>query len=892
MKEYTCINILGLNSFVNKKVMSSGTLHFEKEGIFLGLLSYPYHYDGKELYEKLILFFKEHKKSFWRFEPDESKDDILYKPTGYRMFGSQGLAVLSLVDDYTFFNRHFNKNHIQTFSDDDDLIFNTTVISGVSETNNSQGLNLIDKAKNTFLREKDKKYHFIGIIRVKINHELLLGKGIQILRDIKSRIVEIEKNCKSKTDSNAEHIAIDCFDNDEMTVVAFSDDLLYLYNFLGEIRSVTDEDIGEKKSGTVEKHVFGSALLCFGYDVDYDPSKDISVADFNMNCLIETKAGHRDSLYCYLDNHKKEFGITNLSKNITGGCNIVAEFPIKNIVDLEVKCRQDEIVLRDVRRMKVVLSDSDHKNRIKKFVKNQHASSTGDSKPIITKGLIETTKNLMKKVGISKLVRERLMALYELYNNSCQNPLQSCYLKELQPTMQSFPVMIEGMWGREEQIRDMEEALNTEISNMENAIYDRLHLQKHNQPPLEYSGGIQQYLTSFDYAYKCICKVFSPKETGYVTITGAERASSERWLFNLNINDIVFPELFITTAWKEAANFAVRLFENYNKSTNTIKTGYARDFFKCLEIWYQFSQTEENFNILKNRIMHSDVVLSKDKTCDIVMRLMNRDLLMYFFKDYIVFHFAFQGNYQMLWYYYFKTMLQTTICYCQLNVIDRKHFVHMLMRLFMVGLLSDNEDNNNKDFIEKQVCMPFDHLISDLWLKDYYKTWEIAKVVFGCLEQYGFKQMNEGFIQFKENNLMEFVEEDITKEIANRIQKRNQQITIMKESFNQGHLVKNIQEGSNDYIICLFYAYLEALYELDNHEKPIKSLPRNANGTVIEFPESERKSFFSNSINILVDPTGGFFIPSSEIRKKYFQLRTVLYRSLWNYRFTDKYPKS
>lgn len=879
--------------------------HFEKEGIFLGLLSYPYFYDGKSIYAKLEIFFNKHKENLQIYDPDTKDNIFLYKPAGYRMFGSQGLAVLSLVDDYTFFNRHFNKNHIQScIKDSSDLMFNSTVISGVTEIDDTAESCLIEKAKQTFLREDGEKYHFIGIIRVKINHELLIGedKGIETLRKIKVNIKAIEEKCKGiyKNTVNSDYISIDCFDNDDMTIIAFSNNLLFLYNFLGEIRSITNNDIHipceelddiTHQKRMVEKHVFGSALLCFGYDVNYEPSNDSSIADIKMRCLIETKAGHRDALFSYLSEYlnkqnEKELSINEISKNITGGCSIVAILPLNKISLLEDTCKSDSIFKSHVRRMKVVLMDINCEDRLVSKIDENHAAPQNYTTLKIQEIEIEKNKCLIKKIGVSKLVRERLMALYELYNNSCQNLLQQFYLQELQPIMLKFHDMIEGMSERKERIADIEEALNIEISNMENAIYDRLHIQKHNQPPLEYSGGIQQYLTSFDYAYKFICNVFYPIEEGYVTITGAERASSSRWLFNLNINDIVFPELFITTAWKEVANFAIKLIENPDETPNDDM--YIESFFRNLEIWHCFSQHEESFNILRHNIIHSDSILPKDKTCEIMMELMNRELLLYFFKDYLVFHFAFLQNYQMMWFYYFKTMLQTPMCYTRLNEIDRKHFIHILMRLFMVGLLSD--DKRDIEFIDNQCNNPFDHLLGDLWMKDYSKTWKIAEVIFHNLEQYGFKNMNECFVQYNESNIkrFSFTKENLNEEITDRLSERKIMTEKMASAFKQGRLMQKSAQSSKDYLICLFYAYLKALYELDNPSQPIKSIYRQNDGDIFVFSCPDRDYYYSNSINILIDPTGGFFVPSSDIRKEYFRLRTVLYRNLWNYRYTNE----
>jgi hypothetical protein len=54
------------------------------------------------------------------------------------MFGTQGLVVLSLIDDYSFCSRHFNKNHIRTLLEgkaitEDSFKFKSIVVTGVTE---------------------------------------------------------------------------------------------------------------------------------------------------------------------------------------------------------------------------------------------------------------------------------------------------------------------------------------------------------------------------------------------------------------------------------------------------------------------------------------------------------------------------------------------------------------------------------------------------------------------------------------------------------------------------------------------------------------------------------------------------------------------------------------
>lgn len=139
-------------------------MYFEDKGLFLSFISYPFFIDGRKLYKETLKdTFEEHKKKLLKYDPDGRSDEYLYNPEGYRMFGSHGLVVLSLVDDHMFSHRHFNKNHLQSLlkevdKNDDkkhEHIFNfkSEIVSGVTETEKES---LENKAKKCFLRDKKK----------------------------------------------------------------------------------------------------------------------------------------------------------------------------------------------------------------------------------------------------------------------------------------------------------------------------------------------------------------------------------------------------------------------------------------------------------------------------------------------------------------------------------------------------------------------------------------------------------------------------------------------------------------------------------------------------------------------------------------------------------------
>ena len=167
---------------------------YDPYGLFLGLISYPFDKDGKKIYKDLDVFFEEHKKRLVKYDPSKESDltefnEYLYKPAGYRMFGSQGLAVLSLVDDYAFPIRYFDKDHIQTLfeeagmkSNDKTEVeeikkiyfdgFHSVAVMGVTERKEGEA-SIIQKAETSFLNEKS-RFPFIGIIRLKIKSQKYL----------------------------------------------------------------------------------------------------------------------------------------------------------------------------------------------------------------------------------------------------------------------------------------------------------------------------------------------------------------------------------------------------------------------------------------------------------------------------------------------------------------------------------------------------------------------------------------------------------------------------------------------------------------------------------------------------------------------------------------------
>ena len=513
---------------------------FDRVGLLCSFVSYPYDVDGRNLYDKVFSrFFSYHRDQWEASEQGEFGEyhESIYMSAGYRMFGSQGLLVLSLIDDYSFCTRHFHKNQIKAlFKKNKEAVdeslwdFNNNVVSGITDKDDCD---LLSKSKNTFLKEKE-RFPFVGVIRLKFNPYFLLGRngGVNAVRDVKECVSEIAEGLCKNTSQNI--ISVDCFDSDELTVIAFSDNLIYLYNLLGEIRSISDKTLVQKSKNRsslcenegCEKHVFSSAILNFGYDVNSD--LDVSALDgFRARCKIETKVGHRDSFSVFLKTLKtcriegESLSIDDLTMNITGGCGIIFSIPVIEIQRLESLCETHETFHRDVRKVKISLVDVSGEERLFRELSvgkhidpvDEQSNSKDEREYRISDSTVNNTRQLLKKLGVSKMVRDRIMSLFELYNKSCLDALQRFYLKELKPSLENIETDLRDLMSdKKENLSSIEQALNSEVTSLENAFSDRLCFQKGMYVPLEYSGGIHQHLTALDYAYKTICQAFSPVE--------------------------------------------------------------------------------------------------------------------------------------------------------------------------------------------------------------------------------------------------------------------------------------------------------------------------------------------------------------------------------------------
>ncbi len=873
-------------------------MRFEQEGLFIGLISYPFSTDGKELYEHIFQpFFSSHREDYLCKHCYGPIEENLYKPVAYRMFGNYGITILSLIDEYAFGCRIFNPGHISSDNNEKQYKYKSVVVIGSSETSDENAY-LLPRADKTFLAKK-KRYPFIGVIRLKLDYRVLIGRGLDAIEKIKAKIESLKTNL-------VECLVVDTYDNDELVTIAFSNDLDNLYPYLDGIRKLTCRDVGidcPQGCDNVSKHVFASCHISFGYDIGFSfgnvGNENFQQAKFSstitINCLLETKPGHRDVLCNILSEKLKDFVDNSepwLRRTITGGSIVHAQIPITAVESLQKIAYADTDFISHVRRIKLTLNDDRQVSTSSQI--GNHFKSSNVCK-LFPENDISEVKTVLKQLGVSKIVRDRLLALLDLFNDCGANKLQSYYFEQLKNSVCNLKKVLYDALNGDSDLWMIEASLNEEINAFETAFYNRIHNNMTPNTILEYSGGIQQHLQAFGFAYKKIVEILDRNNSNvqYTCITGEEKVSSVRTHIELNINHIIYPQLFATTVWKEAANFSNIVLDRLNERPGLSEDGL--EIIRQINTYRSFIRDSSSFDVIKNSLYQETDLNKNDIVYAVIDSLIDKELVKYTISDYIVYHFAFQRNFQMMWHFYMKVLLQTSSAYHRLGKIKRRAFVFVLMRLMLVALRDAGRNTGLHHFIEEQTYKPFDSVLAPAWMECYNKTLIACKNIFKTLENYSYSDVSNDIILFSEYGLVE--SEPYIKEICKKlyndnigtinaiIEAREKRIHKLEEKFNKFELaISGNTENykSPDNIVCLLSAYLKIIYNIDSVKKQnlkLCSMPRNFDGEV-SFPKIDEIDSFTS--DILPDTIGGFFVPNPEVRKKYFGYRTTLFRTLWH----------
>ena len=811
-------------------------------------------------------------------------------------------------DDLAFAFRIFNTSHINAIEKesqkkvgiDDAFRFKSSIIAGTAQSRTKQSY-LLKKAKGTFLRKR-KCYPYIGILRLKVDFRLLRGRGFALFESLDKKLNTLFHflKGKSRVEVMADYMVFDSNDNDELVIMGFANNLSFLYDYFTEIQQLSYDDLYPSERMKSVKHIFTVCHTNYGYDIQYNAQRKDGenflpckkTWEITFNCYFEAKPGHLQELSSFLE------GRFNCNPQVCEGHYIVAQLSLSDVMQLHMASNSNIEVSNFLQKhtlrvkFKIVgpstgtpfLQDNDRPH----YETNHPARISLEDKADV--------KYHLTQLGVSKITRERLLALLDFYNDCVEHRLQQWPFMQLKPAVATLDVMLRNLIESDAELPIVEEIINNEVSALEGAMYNRLNNNLSPNIILEYGGGVQQYLLSFGYAYSIIGDILSISNSNslYLLISGNELVSSTRTHFEMNINHIISPQLFCTIAWKEAANYS-SLLSLIPKDLDTGNEDPEElSFWHKIKTFQDFQLDSDSAQKLVRILSHEVSFLgSTDLLEDVIASIGGIDA--YIINDFIVYHFAFQRDFSLMWFHYWSIFLQTASTYGRDHKIRQRKFVVFILRLMLVGLLDDEIEhcsNDNGRFLLMQASKPFDYSMAQVWVAYYMRLYETALSLKRVLCFYGLNEVLEGLTTICEFTIAGIPQEEPKQGICKlALKSRERVIKKLVVAFENGKIIDgrtfSYIKGKHERVLVLFNAYLRVIKDLSEPFKPVKCIPIVRQMSLVKELDSEHDTHaltdsYAIFSQLLSDPKGGFFCISPETRRKYYQYNTILHKTLWN----------
>ncbi len=257
---------------MNPNQAAKPTITYDKASLFIGLTSLPLQGNSHEFYQNHIENnFTSYKSQIREFHKNVFKDveielafEHLYKPNAYFLFGEFDLAVISLIDDFSFATKKFHPMGDDTFK----YQVNTGLIPLMQEANRNEHFDFTSYYANKIFPDKS-ILPIIGITSIKLNTAFIVGNGkeftdaiccfLKYFLDKQKEKLAAQYNKQKEVDPHTEEyryefLIIESLGWNEITLVGFSNAFEFVQQVLQELRNNNWEDIKKYIEGDAFKY--------------------------------------------------------------------------------------------------------------------------------------------------------------------------------------------------------------------------------------------------------------------------------------------------------------------------------------------------------------------------------------------------------------------------------------------------------------------------------------------------------------------------------------------------------------------------------------------------------------------------------------------------------------
>jgi hypothetical protein len=888
-------------------------------------------------------------------QSDEFKEfeNYFYIPRPYSMFGEFDLGIISLIDDFEFSCRTFHSYDPIIGSAGDKLdrrgFAHQVIVGPFPRFSHGPESDPVELAKRTFLAAQ---FPLIGICQLKLNNALLIGEGSNLLRAtinyIKSAFNEVEY-------SNTELLILESYSWNEITLLVFSDSYLKIVDFL--LNSVREKTVGEvynfflqrknaldaqlkaendparrekfknaidqyqnlanvmNKAATIDienwaneySHLFQISATYLGFD--FQIFKDFK--EGNTTSSLYNKISPDDFVYP-IYNWTVKAGHLKDTANILGATGDVSIRPGK----------RDLIFPRSDRPLSTKAFINEFLELQNKRDLSQHALS---SVTIVAKDIIPSTEAVhsdhhflrsrlnklsfefkeieelsetMTGLGIPKIIAQRVINAISNYNEGITDQALYLYFIELRHFIERLIDTVVAYKTRRSEIDQLNNILTESIDCFEkgyrNRFYSGYRLSDITDFNLEFKGGIQQLVSSFDIAFKTISQTLGAPGA-FVFVGGDPGVGNTEIAISLNYSHIFQPENFAAIATHEVGNQFLRRKKPYRYGRLSSEAFMLRDPTAAANIenaiddlFDTFRKQSKRFYLPENAIRGVFDHFTPKFFDDI-------------FADYISYYFGYYQDASLFDFWSWNHFITLPGIYQNTNQLNAADVLKLLIRVLTVLRFC------NLEFFEKYfesgayrhtvLFAPIETPYDIILVRNRYDVPGSIRHLFATIKEFfdhdlyyegsPFTKWNEAVKDFVEGefntifrNFSKKTRDDIIKDIILSFQNGD---VYPYDDFIRSFGKEVIYHYPEDlrgffYIHCLLYAY-HCLIKAEVGGKATL-LWRN--------PGTGTPQIGSGESPYLFDQRGGTFVCKPAVRKSYFMYRCALTMSLWDYAHKKK----
>jgi len=866
-------------------------------GIAIGLTSLPFRKEI-EFYDKEIkqALFPNYKDAVLKnFPPDLTGkfraefEKYFYEPVPYYLFGSFDLAVITLVDDFEMTSRTFRPFDPALSTESDKKYrenFFYKLITGPTPRFNPAD-SLVNIAERTFLSETRPPLFAMSLL--KLNNALLLGAGTEFLRLVVRFIHAIAKQQRAKN-PQLKVILLESYASHEITVLTFTDNYSAVSRLITTVREARVRDLLRTEEGAPDPDYLNSILRnCllshlpikgtnrhdilsapiftdtesyFGFDFDLlDPAKQSLMENIDpddaldLYCQWYVRPGHLQTTF---DEIKQQ------SQGDVSGCvgrgdlyEHTKGLRTRTAIEQVVSSVNEKSIPKHARRRQTTPAVSPF--QLRPSPDGQEDYDDPDlSEMRFSVGEIKEIQNHLRAAWTPKILTGKVLNAFTNFNDGILDPGLYGYFIELLPLMELIQQMV-ARWHEASDQTDLGlicKTLEKLTDNFErayrNRFYNSYRMGDITDFNLDFKGGIQQLLSSFDAAYKAICSVLGRKES-FAYVAGSPGVYSTRHEVRLNYYHVFQPEIFGSIVNHEAANFYLTRFSPIDVPA------FAREG-SLIDAQLLPDQYETDGSVLR-RTESLKKRASEEQSP--LLFFVTKRLLNCVFVDLLAFYFGYNKNVDLFEHWYWGYFAQTSFAYLRREQVNEIQFVGFMLRLLWIERISSAKRIKPLKFGNES--------LDDLW-----QTWRpiLTRFLDWLWADEVFQKWNREVVSHVEQKFCEIhasSDDESIPEICQRIERQAEEFRRKLEDGEVCLYSKTDDKSAFRFTEQLIYAYLSLLTEHFGSGDIL--LSRLAEGAAHIRPTSAKALF---------DPIGGIFTHDPVTRRERFRYRSGLTMSLWD----------